>query len=463
MVVVAPCVALSGVVVDEADVPLHEWIFEAVVPLERLGFTRREMEQLSRTTFWPRKDEDGRFRLDQAPIGPGAMLHVGSPGMSGASVHTPNSDDDQMHIVLKRSDAPRLSGLVLDQQGSPAPETEVRLGQDAGVSDAQGRFEFALTYTRNGETLTATKKGYQPGITHAFGHALMNSRSDLVLQLGPPALTIEGQVLDAEGTPVGRCKVGVTDGTIYGTRGCFLEDAMDGRFMGFIETTGEGKFVLGGLMPRSYRLLAWQEGVGQLVYTDPIPAGTRGVVLRTGPEDFVPEVQGRLVTRRGETIPGGHLFIAMPVLQYDGGDSVKLFGEVAADDEGRFTLMHVPRSWSQLYVKGDGIEQSSLPMPDLRRVPIAVVAALEVDVELMVADEAIDTLLFLDASGAAVHAAVSVDGGTSFYDDIHRKEGKFPLITLTDNAVTAVLSQGKTEIRRVPIEIRREKLLKLHF
>jgi hypothetical protein len=54
-------------------------------------------------------------------------------------------------------------------------------------------------------------------------------------------------------------------------------------------------------------------------------------------------------------------------------------------------------------------------------------------------------------------------GVDSQQDAVVRRNGAFPVFKISEDAVTAVLRQGKTEVRRVPVEIRREKLLTLRF
>ena len=80
-----------------------------------------------------------------------------------------------------------------------------------------------------------------------------------------------------------------------------------------------------------------------------------------------------------------------------------------------------------------------------------------------VADERIDRLQFLDAEGRTVSPWIQWQDSISMQNEVPRHKGVFPVFDLGDDAVTVVLRQGRTEIRRVPIEVRRAKLLKLQL
>jgi len=462
-IAVAPCVSLAGIVVDELGESIEQPSLEAHVRLDALCETREEIERLWQPKITARATGTGRFAFDKAPIGEGARVHVEAKGYAPASIETPTTDEQDLRIVLKRAEALRLSGIVLDEHGDPAAEAEVQLGHDGARTEASGHFEVVVRGSIEGANLTALKPGFQPAIIENFGHSAMSSMSDLVLQLGPPALTISGRVLMEDGTPASRCQLGIADGMLYGSSGCYLENVVDGRRMNLVESDESGRFVVGGLRPRSYRLFALDEELGQLAYSEPIRAGTADVVLRSRAQDFFDQVRGRIVTRRGDGVSRARVLIIMPDLVGEGVSSGRAIGSVFTGPDGRFLLKHVPKEWSILYVSGAFLRERAYPLPTSDGAAIELTAILEIDVRVEVADERVDTVQFLDTEGKALEIGLHTPDGHTVVSELRRRNGTFPLCSVTDDAGTAVLMQGKAEIRRAPVEIRPEKLLTLRL
>jgi hypothetical protein len=464
--VIAPCVDVAGIVVDDSGQPISEASISFATSLRSLAGFSRSADEFAGDQLEAQSGPDGSFALGRVPLVPGHALHFGARGFEGQYVDVPPGGSTSMRIALKprrEEQQPTLSGLVLDAQGLAAPGAYVQLGQDGASTDEQGRFEFKLTTGRTGTPLTATKRGVQPAVIENFGADRPVSRSEILLRLGSPALAITGRVLRADGTPPKQGHVQVADGTPCGSNGCYIEDATEGHYQPGVELQADGSFVLGGLSARSYRLLAWDESEGQLVYSSPIAAGTTDLLLQSQAEDFHEQLTGRLLTRRGESVAGAEVELWMNIFRSPGSGYAKTFGRVTTDADGRFTLVHVPRTWSEISFHGEGLRYESVPVPESPSVPLTITVNLEVRTTVEVADEKIDTVQFLDAGGKVVSAMVQWPGVDSQQYEVRREKGAFPVFKIGDDAVTAVLRQGKTEIRRVPVEIRREKLLLLRL
>ncbi len=133
------------------------------------------------------------------------------------------------------------------------------------------------------------------------------------------------------------------------------------------------------------------------------------------------------------------------------------------DAQGRFELHDVPRQWCRIGVSGASVKMEDHPVPASADDEFVLVATLEVRTRVEVADARVDELEFLDAQGQPVHPWVERPHSLSAQLSLEREQGVFPTFRITDAAETAVLKQGKTELRRVPLELRRENLLLLRF
>jgi len=467
--VVAPCVKVSGTVVDEGGEVIKGAAVYVDPDIGSLPHFPRASESLRPLRAFSGIGADGAFDLARAPLIQGHDIECDADGFKPRQVEVPALGSTSMRIVLARTSndgKPRIEGLVLDAAGLPADGARVQLGQDGASTDQSGHFEFSLSIGHAGEPITATKRGFQAAVIENFGENELRSHSDVLLRLGPAALTISGRVLLADGTVPQQAHVQVTDGTGYGSTACFLEDVTEGHYMsGRLVPSSDGSFVLGGLSNRTYRLLAWDETLGQIAYSEPIQAGTSDVVLQARAESFLEELKGRVVTRRGQPIGDARVSISLPVFWDEGRgmSSSRVFGSVRTGADGEFTLRGVPRSWSRLAVDGEGLKNISLPIPTDGGSRLTIEAVLEVRTRLDVSDTAIDTVQFLDANDKVVDPVVHFPGVYSQQKYVQKKEGGFPVFTIRDDAVTAVLRSGTTVIRRVPIEIRREEHLTLRF
>ncbi|MBK7643329.1 MAG: carboxypeptidase regulatory-like domain-containing protein [Planctomycetes bacterium] len=466
LLLVAPCVHLAGSVVDEDGRPVSMASLSYGIDLGQLDAfadTHRFQSAWNISGF---SDENGHFEAQRVPAGSRFELEMQHSGFSTARLDPLEHDELALRVVLKRravEQGPQVSGLVLDPQGAPVEGAAVSLGQDQCWTDAQGRFEIHPSTSHLGESLTAVKKGLQPAILPGFGTRQMESRSEVLLRLGPPALSITGRVLLPDGSNPGKCNVQVADGTPYGSTQCYLEDVARGAHQPGMETDEQGRFALDGLAAREYRLLAWNSAHGQIVYSVPIAAGATDVVLQATSGDFLSSLEGRVITRHHVPVEGAEVRISTPTYVSSGSSSSMNFGSGATDADGRFVLKNVPLEWAHLSVGGRGLKLESHPVPARTEGNFELVATLEVRTRLELVDTSIDEVVFLDEQGERVHPMLVLRDCYSMRDSVPRLEQGFPAFEITDAAVTAVLMSGKAEVRRVPVEIRREKLLVLRF
>jgi len=457
--VAAPAIDVSGRVLDESGANVggaHVRIGTSPV-LFPLVLEDASGESWSATTA-----EDGTFRLAGIPAIVGSKIDAWKRGYRPTRTPEPDQSTDDLTIVLEEEttvEGPHVRGIVLDQDGNPAPEAWVQLGQDSGTSDAGGRFDLELTITPNeGTPLTATKKGSQAAVIERFDEQLSPGADDVVLRLGGGPLVISGVVLDAEGR--GQCAwiVDLEDGTPSGTSIGNVEGATLGRLdpAKGPRTDAGGCFQVGGLRDRTYRLRAWNEASCLVLVSEPVAAGTKGVELRIPADAVRSLVRGRVVSKRGFPVADAQVAVAYVTSRTpDGGYSSRSCEPVHTGQDGAFELANVPRRNVFLSVHSSMVDTTRVEIPpdasgDDVRIEVEVQCRLRVEPRY---GDPVDRIEFLDAQGMPLRVTVHRPDVTSMVSHLRRGEDGFPIATVSENASVLVLRQGDRELRRVPIDL----------
>jgi hypothetical protein len=150
-------------------------------------------------------------------------------------------------------------GRIVDTEGAPIVGAQVFHGPDSALSNVEGRFAFAREPATPTD-LIAAARGHAPARVEAL-RAGSGQALEIVL---PEALSITGVVVDADGAPWPDVRVELVDGTPCDATP--VEDdgrspvpgleaeALASEAESDVTTDHEGRFVLGGLMQRSYLL-----------------------------------------------------------------------------------------------------------------------------------------------------------------------------------------------------------------
>lgn len=463
--VIAPCIHVAGTVVDEEGAPIPHGNVSTSTDIEDMSVFGGESggEYLGASAMC---DERGRFDLPCTPIVPRLDATVYANGFEPRSLPELTQDDLALRIVLQRAkveNRTHVRGIVVDEHGAPVAKASILFGQNGGTTDDHGAFDVVVTHSQPGEALQAVKRGFQPAVIPDLGQYKLKSIEGLVLRLGPAALSIQGRVLDLEGAPVAGAHVQVVEGTPAGSHSAYLEDVADDRWQVGVKSDADGRFILGGLSERTYRIMAWVEKRGLIAASPPIAAGSSDVELRARASDFQARLTGHVVTRRGVPLEKVDVVIELPTFVSRGHSQFMTYGRVSTDAAGRFELHDVPLELVQLLVSGRAIHTDSAQLPSPRTDDVEILARIEMRVRLEVADPAVDRLGFLDEKGQRASVTAHFPHTESQQYELHRADGAFAEFSVTDDVATVILKSGDAEVRRVPLDVRRESRVTLRL
>lgn len=466
--VVAPCVDVSGRVVDPSARPIlgahakYDFRLEAVpsFPYAVTGASNRHGLAIT--------DESGSFLLKSVPTGAGAIVRFSAEGFVGDVREVPAVSEHGLVITLEAAPAEvvwRISGRAVHADGRPAAGAQVDFGQDGTIAGADGSFSLHLsTDPRTDVALTAFVEGARPCLQSRVGELLQArgpSLDGVVLVLEPALAPIRGRVVRADGSPCAAWRVARRGGEAWGTSNRSLESMAAGEPMA-IETDREGRFVLGGLLEREYAVRVWDPET--LVSVDGGPARPGAELeLVVSADALAARVLGRVISRRGMPVAGAAIVLSLPTEATDAPSSVSAatssmvsvaVGRSGAD--GSFELRDVPRRVTLLGATDPRIRARSVELEPLdltREVLLEVDFELRLRVEPRVAGE-FDAFRLLDRGGKPLAVEGDLHHVIFLDTEIRARAGVFPLCTTTEEAEAISLLSGGEELRRVPLALR---------
>jgi hypothetical protein len=465
LVVAAPAVVLAGVVVDRAERPLARarlWI-----RLDPAGLAALPLDPaLGVSGAWTAaSSSDGKFAFDRAPGVEGARLCTSLAGWRTDERALDLAAPDDLHIVLEPEEpaGPLLEGTVVHADGSPARGAHVSFGSATTETDSRGAFHLVCGWFEETTPLVAAARGFQPAVVAAYGSRLDPHARTLPterLVLPGPALAIEGRLLGAGGDPCKGWRVALEDATELDPGGTLREVAEQeagGRTE--VRTDTDGSFRLEGLAARPYTLLAY--GRNRLSHADialrsePIQAGSRGVILRAPDGLAVEPIRGRVLTLAGTPVPGVRLGLGRPA-QPGSAAQFALQGRSRAvsGPDGRFEIGGAPAGLCFLVAASDALLPARIVLePGARRT----------DLEIRVRQR---RPLRFDGASASPHPdrvrALAAGGAPTaiwvLQDKIPVSAGIAPLVdgrsgplAVGDEAREIAIYRGCVELGRVPI------------
>lgn len=487
VVVIAPSIDLAGRVEDSDGRRLRDVNVRYAFPEAFHTRFADVLDATSERSWVVETDPDGRFTLERVPAIEGAALRASLFGYEADELPAPLRSDDALLLILDRPEVPlagAVRGRVVDPSGAPVEAAHVAMGVESVVTDEAGDFEIDLRYAVTSDELTAVKAGFRPGRMErpsAPGEGTTGWPDFVVVELGAPALTIRGRILDHDGVPVSDAKVWLADPTPTAPIGRMpsnLEALMAGgpvppqavesrsfrperdgdSFTDFVARAGPpsalwfwvgtdagGRFELPGLDDRHYRLNVLAAGL-EIVTTGPIRAGVDDEVVRLPKPDVYPRVQGTVRAPGGKPVAGVSVRPWRPVFDATsrvfGGTSQVMLVEraesVVTDDQGRFSFDDVPRHGVRLTFDADSIVPTRLSLEDVdspRALDVRVAFRCHLQVVVKDPDEKpYDAIAITDADGHPLDIMLLSEGSVNAFTDVPLIDGKSGVVSISSEA-----------------------------
>jgi hypothetical protein len=237
-------------------------------------------------------------------------------------------------------------------------------------------------------------------------------------------------------------------------------------FWNHVTTDAEGRFEIGGLHDRRYRLRVVDTRTLQAHTSDPIAAGEPSADVRLPAPDVWPELAGILVDDRGE--PQAGVRVEVDAEAY--GVRARFFGgrvyvsmrdpgaRTTTDAEGRFVLRDVPRRGASLQIAAESIVPRSLELePGIDPARLEVEVATRCSFEVHVAPGLVpapDAVSLRDAEGRAIDVLRIEAGSINAYTNAPISDGRSGVLSASSAARTLLLLRDGEVLRSVPIRLR---------
>ncbi len=478
-VVVTRTEHLHGTVVDTDGTA----IADATVTLELPEGFRARYDALLASTIdqsWETTaDAAGRFEIPNAPTGAGALVSADAIGFFAkqqVAVEDVRDGDGHVEVVLRSLDPARfLRGIVLDEVGLPVEGASVAFDERLRVTASDGTFLFHLDedglFRSRATSIVALQAGRLPAtFTAPTGPAGTPTwPSEVELRLGPTALTIEGQVVNDDGSAVSGAKVWVTDVTVVAADGNMTavtaESLLRGdeTFWHTVVTDDSGHFTLDGLTDRAYSLCALRPDTVELTPVTEVVAGVSKAVLRFANSNTLAPLSGRVVNAAGDALAGVDVEVSRETFRASvraGGTRMERAAMVAiaTDESGRFMFTSLPLdpSVSLVFTRpGYSTRWISREKLTIENGEAVITLHREAQVRFRLADDAaeIDQISFVNADGDRVMFHQHVNGVRHFMRYVELTDGNSQTLVISDEAVRVEYWRGSELVWTTPLEL----------
>ena len=507
IVIVAPAIDVGGLVLDPQRTPLQGARVALALPA---GFETRIGQVLDSTRVlqWPAlTDGEGRFVLNRVPAVGGSTLRVLMDGYTPGVQPEPMSSDPGLVFVLQRPvvlSQGALRGRVLDPDGHLVPGARVATGVTSTVTDERGEFVLDLSRALTADRVTAVKEGYRPAALDRPDepHGDDTGWPGFVeLRLGGPPLSIVGHVIDHEGHPREGVRVWIADPTPFGLIGRMpaqSENLMAGATIptealepdtstappvdsdavttqrkagapptacwNWVVADSDGRFEIGGLDDRDYRVRVLDTKTLQRVESDAIRAGDHQARVRMPPPKVFERLAGRVSTIGDRSLAGVRLQLRTTSFEvntrYIGGTlNVQMMNagaETTTDADGRFEFKDVPRSDVFLVLRSDRIVPCDWHLPegaDPENLEVRVDARCQFEVRLKAPVDRADSLVLLDEDGQEVDVITLDENTVSLESSAPLVAGRSGVLSTSSAARTLELRKDGVLVERSPISL----------
>lgn len=473
VVVVAPRGGLGGVVVTEEGAPVAQAQVDVRVERRILSSLAGVADQSFEIPWRATTDERGRFEIPAAPAIEGAHLIVSATGYANQYEPAPPRPSLDLRIVLHRLDKVFPRGEVVDAEGHPVEGAFVSCNLSSTRTDPEGRFTIDVgreyfeglgPYSK--DEIVAARRGFLPA---RFAKPRDGWPAFVTLRLEGEPLEIRGRVVDEAGAGVVGAEVWIIDEHSFGV---VVEEVGNTGRLRSVEallrgdddttriTTGkDGAFVLSGLLAERYRVACLDRRSLLHAETGPLLAGTRDVRLVLKGGEHCVRVAGRVVSRAGKPVEGVLLHPGVRLARWPYGESPQFAthgDSTATDADGRFAFEKLsPEGLSFQLLSPNLLVMEWKPPADAKLDDLKIEVALRCHVQVDLGDreEYAESFVVLDGAGSKIEALEYQGPMAMVHDPVPIELGRSPVVAITEDAKTLVLSKGGQEVARFPLSL----------
>jgi hypothetical protein len=381
----------------------------------------------------------------------------------------------------------------------------VFLGLGSTSSDEQGRFALDFARAVSTERLVALKAGWRMGVLERPREphgSDVGWPESVEIALPGPVLAIRGQVLDTQGKPVAGLRVSLANPTLVGRIGRmpvhaeFLaagapvppralesENSMpehDGdnfndfdmpvgpasAFYNYATTDGEGRFELGGLDDKKYRLTLQDKSTcSYYVPEEEYPAGGAPVHIEWRAPALLPRVAGVVLGDDDNPVAGARLTLVREAF----GTRTRVFGgevlvslrdhsqKSKSGTDGRFEFKDVPAEGMRLEVAGEGIVPNEFHLAqasDPQALKLVVFQRCSFEVVQLSKEAPYDAIALRDGQDAALDVLRIDEQSTNAFTEAALVDGRSGVISASSAVRTLVLLRGGQPVKTIAIRLR---------
>lgn len=467
-VIVAPPIALAGRVVDPSGRPIAGAAVAVQIPIAAFAGFPFALDSTGVIAPSTKTGPDGSFVLERVPSLARADLDTSFQGFADDQRPLPTESATDLLIELREPEVTGavLEGVVVHEDGSPAPGAFVHLDDRKTETDERGGFRLEIWSTEGDAPLVATKKGFQAAVFPEYGRVIDATDGHpppARLVLGPAPLTIAGRVLEIDGTPCRGWSVSIALGTAITQNRIPVITAESLAAGKEIQksTDEQGAFELEGLRDMPYVLQAWGRD-GRMIRSAPIDAGTRDVELRCEPDAYVDRIRGRVVSRDGLPLAGLDVSVSLVTFETSFGSSWYTVKRAKTRDDGTFEIERVPRRFTRLSVDGEGVQATTRTIDELdldrqvvldRPVEIVVVRTFRFRFESGPGEEVPTGLEVLDAEGAMLDLVTREAQSMSSGPGAQLTDGRSHVLSVSEDAARLVLYKDGEILSSQPLRL----------
>ncbi len=305
-------------------------------------------------------DDEGCFRFEDAFDLAGVEIHAQATGYAATTIRLDGSVND-VRIGLTRlagEDDVALRGRVVTPDLEPVEGAVVACGETWATTDERGEYRLIVPNDPPPGRVTAVAKGFGPATAPSA------PGSDALLVLSDRVRSLAGRVVAAAGRPVAGAFVLIADPTPFlrTERVSWFTESLAsaaGDAVPATTTDGEGRFVLRGLLARSYRVRAFDGAslAAADAVADPFDAE---IVLHLPPRSADARLLGRVVDCHGRPIAGADVRPRREALHvaFPSGPPARSFvtaAPVATAADGSFEFAALAQTGCELLVSGSGV------------------------------------------------------------------------------------------------------------